>query len=124
MGGGSGNMGQRQQGQQGQQGGPGKGGMPGGAPTANPQTQAQYQQAMPQQPQGLGALQNAYSQFQNSAPPQPNPMFGQQPTPTARASQISNLLDAYMNAGQQMPMASQMQAPMPPQVPMPPPPVN
>jgi hypothetical protein len=33
----------------------------------------------PQNPQGVMALQNAYQQFQNGAPPQPNPMFGQQP---------------------------------------------
>jgi len=33
----------------------------------------------PQNPQGAMALQNAYQQFQNGAPPQPNPMFGQQP---------------------------------------------
>jgi hypothetical protein len=123
---------------------PGKGGMPSGAPTANPQTQAQYQQGMPQQPQGLGALQNAYSQFQNSAPPQPNPMFGEQPNPTAMAQQTSNVLDAYMDVGQQAPQAQPApmappmmpppmmpppmmpppmmpQAPIPPQVPMPPP---
>lgn len=37
-------------------------------------------QMQPQaQPQGLGALQNAYSGFMNQQPPQPNPMFGQQP---------------------------------------------
>ena len=96
-----------------------QGGMPGGAPTANPQAQAQYQQGMPQQPQGLGALQNAYSQFQNSVPPQPNPMFGQQPNPAAQASQVSNVLDAYMDNGQQAPQAqpAPMAPPMMPQAP-------
>jgi len=33
----------------------------------------------PQNPQGVMALQNAYHQFNTSAPPPPNPMFGQQP---------------------------------------------
>ena len=129
--------------QQGQpQGGmPGKGGMP-GAPTASPQTQAQYQQGFAGQmgsPQGLDALQNAHSQFQNSAPPQPNPMFGEQPDPAAAAQMTSNVLDSYMGAAQPAPQAQgtsyqdyltqqqnamqqQMQNAMAPQAPPAPPP--
>ena len=37
------------------------------------------------------ALQNAYQQFQNGAPPQPNPMFGQQP--------VGNLQGAPLGGG-------------------------
>ena len=55
----------------------------------------------PQNPQGFGALQNAYQQFQNGAPPQPNPMFGQQPS----GMQQGNLRDASRGGGmQQNPM--------------------
>jgi hypothetical protein len=32
-------------------------------------------------------------------------MFGQQPNPAAQASQVSNVLDAYMDNGQQAPQA-------------------
>ena len=74
-------------------GSPNKGAIAGGA-TASPQTQAQYQQGTfgPQNPQGVMALQNAYQQFQNGAPPQPNPMFGQQP--------VGNLQGAPLGGGQ------------------------
>ena len=82
------------------------------------QSQSMAPQGMPQQTQGLGALQNAYSQFQNSAPPQPNPMFGEQPNPTAMAQQTSNVLDAYMDVGQQAPQAQP--APMAPPMMAPP----
>ena len=91
-----------------------------GAGASRPQGQSQSRvpQGMPQQPQGLGALQNAYSQFQSSAPPPPNPMFGQQPNPAAQASQVSNVLDAYMDNGQQAPQAQP--APMAPPMMAPP----
>jgi hypothetical protein len=46
---------------------------------------------MPQQTQGLGALQSAYSQFQNSAPPQPNSVFGQQPMGGQMAQQLGQM---------------------------------
>jgi hypothetical protein len=94
-----------------------------GSPMPQGQSQSMAPQGMPQQPQGLGALQNAYSQFQNSAPPQPNPMFGQQPNPAAQASQVSNVLDAYMDNGQQAPQAqpAPMAPPMMGQPPMAPP---
>ena len=80
--------------------GPPQGGM-GQQPQGQSQSQSMASPGMPQQTQGLGALQNAYSQFQNSAPPQPNPMFGEQPNPAAQAPQVSNVLDAYMDVGQQ-----------------------
>ena len=72
------------------------------------QSQSMAPQGMPQQTQGLGALQNAYSQFQNSAPPQPNPMFGQQPS----GMQQGNLQGAPLGGGmpQQNPTQQQMQA--------------
>ena len=88
-----------------------QGGM-GQQPQGQSQSQSMASPGMPQQTQGLGALQNAYSQFQNSAPPQPNPMFGDQPNPTAMAQQTSNVLDAYMRSGQQAPQAQP--APMAP----------
>lgn len=91
-----------------------------GSPMPQGQSQSMAPQGTPQQPQGLGALQNAYSQFQNSAPPQPNPMFGQQPNPAAQASQVSNVLDAYMDIGQQAQPAP-MAPPMMGQPPMAPP---
>jgi hypothetical protein len=51
----------------------------------------------PQNPQGAMALQNAYHQFNTSAPPQPNPMFGQQP--------VGNLQGAPLGGGMaQQPM--------------------
>ena len=34
-------------------------------------------------------------------------MFGEQPNPTAMAQQTSNMLDAYMDVGQQNPMQTQ-----------------
>jgi hypothetical protein len=58
------------------------GNLPGGqqAPMAASQSQAMASpMGAPQQPQGLGALQSAYSQFMNAQPQQPSPMFGQQP---------------------------------------------
>ena len=74
-------------------------------------------QMQPQaQPQGLGALQNAYSGFMNQQPPQPNPMFDQQ---------AQNTFQQFQQAGAQGMGASQMppQTPMaPPQAPMAPPP--
>ena len=45
---------------------------------------------------GLGALQNAYSQFQNTPAPQPNPVFGAQPQAQAQAQAASNVLDSFM----------------------------
>jgi len=65
--------------------------------------------------QGLGALQNAYSQFMTQPPAQPNPMFGAQPT--QQAQQVSNVLDSYMGAAQQPQMAPAPAPAAPPPMP-------
>ena len=69
---------------------------------------------MPAQPQGLGALQNAYSQFMTQPPPQPSPMFGSQ------AQQASSVLDSFMNPQQAAPAAPPAPPPpMPASIPQP-----
>jgi len=93
------------------------GNLPGGqqAPMAASQSQAMASpMGAPQQPQGLGALQSAYSQFMNAQPQQPSPMFGQQPMGQSNPMQSTyqaygQALQAQQPMGQQMPMtASQM----------------
>ena len=80
---------------------------------ANPQPLA----PMSPQAMGLGALQNAYSQFQNTPAPQPNPMFGAQP----QAQAASNVLDSFMGTQAAPPAAPAAPPPMPaaqPQAPL------
>jgi hypothetical protein len=70
----------------------------------------------PQQTQGIGALQNAYASFMNQHPPQPNPMFGQQPSPMQSSGMNPMQQGQPMGGGiQQTPMQSN---PMPQGQPM------